>query len=344
MKRYFFSILLLCVLFVSSVCAEDAVELVPEQLPESTPAVSAVPNEEMIEQILVLLVNDDYRNTRQLIKNGEVVGSGYRGDAGAGVQQLLVDFGRTLSVDGVVGDKTIGALHEVQEGFGLPTTDNVDLTEFDRLLPLLFIKKDETTASSMLHDFYEEAGGEGYFDYLKACVLYVDGRYYSAKEAFENNTYGDSAQRAAACMPEWPANGEIWHNPDIGGSDTSLTFTVNSIDENKGMCFQMFTTDDRSVAAAFVTGSGSATVYIPAGTYRIRDCTGYEWYGVKDTFGPYGYYEYLTFSEDEATKYDAYLDYGGQYELSINVAEVAEGATSVGSTGVGWDSAGAFGE
>ena len=34
--------------------------------------------------------------------------------------------------------------------------------------------------------------------------------------------------------------------------------------------------------------------------------------------------------------YDANLDYGS-YELSINVSEIADGATSVGSTGVGWN-------
>ena len=343
MKKSNVLILACCVLLGSATYAEETPEPASEQISEAA-AEAAAPDEEMIAQVLDALESDTYRNTRELLKGGEVVGSGYRGDAGSGVQQMLVDFGQNITVDGIVGDQTIGALHAVQEGFGLPTTDTVDLAEFDKLLPLLYITKGDEQAATLLYDYYDETGGSGYYDYLKGCALLVDGKTYQAKEAFENSGYGAYEERAAACALEFPSDGEIWHNSELGGSDTSLTFAVNSSDDSQGMCFQMFTEDGRSAAALFITGSGTATTYLPVGTYRIRDGSGHEWYGYKDMFGPEGSYEYMTFSDaDDDSKYDVYLDYGS-YQLTINVSEIEEGADSVGSTRTGWDGAGSFGE
>ena len=44
-------------------------------------------------------------------KDGEVIASGYKGDAGAGLQRMLVDFGCDITIDGAVGAKTMEALH-----------------------------------------------------------------------------------------------------------------------------------------------------------------------------------------------------------------------------------------
>ena len=304
---------------------------------EETQSEEDLLDETLISRILDALGNETYRSTRELLKGGEAVGNGSRGDAGSGLQQMLVDFGCDITVDGIVGNQTIGALHQIQESFSLPAADSVDLEAYDKLLPLLLLKKDEEAADDLLYDYFEETGGTGYYDYLKGCALYAQGKYYSAKEAFEYSSYGNSAERAASCQQEWPANGEIWHNPDMYAWDTSLTFTVNSFDESRGICFEMFTADGRLAAVLLVKGTGSATASLPVGTYRIRDCYGDEWYGMSEKFGRYGfYYEYLTFSEDENTKYDAYLDYGS-YQLTINASESAEGSTSVGSTSIGWD-------
>ncbi len=345
MKRVgmIFTILSLIVLLSASFSSAEPVRGEAETVQEGyqpgkelETAEETQPDEALIGQLLDALDNETYRSTRELLKGGEVVGSGFRGDAGSGVQQMLVDFGCGITVDGIVGSQTIGALHQVQESFGLPTSDSVDLETYDTLLPLLLLTKDEDVAGDLLYDYFEDKGGAGYYEYLKGCVLYVQGKYYSAKEAFESSTYGNSEERAVSCLQEWPANGELWENSEVPGSDTSLTFVVNSTDESRGICFEMFTVDGRLASVLLVKGSGSATTYLPVGTYRIRDCYGHEWYGTSEKFGPYGYYyEYLTFSEDEDTMYDAYLDYGS-YQLTINASEM-QGGTSVGSTSVGWD-------
>ena len=291
-------------------------------------------SEEMIGQILDTLGNDSIRGTREFLAGGGSIAEGYRGDAGAGLQQVLVDLGYGIVIDGAVGAKTMEALHQAEAAFGLPETSEVDLSLYDTLLPLDLLAKGE--ADSDLMDYFEESGGPGYGDYLSACALAAAGRYYSAMEAFENCTYGDSSERAQNCVQEFPQNGEIWRNPAIPGSDTNLTFTVHASDESRGRVFKMFNMDDQVVSVAFVKGSGSATVHVPVGTYHMMDGTGYEWYGAAETIGPMGYYEYLTFSEDPDTRFDAWLDYGA-YELEINTSQLAEGATSVGSSSVGWN-------
>lgn len=306
------------------------------QAQAETEAETAGMDEESLEKNLDALGQETFRSTRQFFKDGGVISSGYKGDAGSGLQQMLVDFGCDIAIDGAVGAKTMEALHHVQESFGLPVTDEVNLAQFDTMLPLLLLTKGDVDTDVDLYDYFEEAGGSGYYDYLQGCALMAQGKYYSAKEAFENSSYGDSQEKAEACVQEMPSNGEIWRNPDIPGSDSSLTFIVNSEDDTKGMCFQMYNSDNQLVSVLFIKGNGSAITYVPTGTYHIKDGVGYEWYGTTETFGPYGYYEYLTFSEDEDTMFDAYLDYG-QYELAINVSEIEEGATSVGASSVGWD-------
>ena len=291
-------------------------------------------DEAQIGQILDALGNDSIRNTRQYLAEGGTIAEGYRGDAGSGLQQVLVDFGCGISIDGAVGAKTLEALHQVEAAFGLPETNEVDQTLYETLLPLDLLTKGEADAD--LLEYFEKTGGPGYSDYLSACALAAQGKYYSAREAFESCSYADSSERAQNCVQEFPQSGEIWRNPDIPGSDTSLTFKVHTSDESKGRCFKMFNLDDQVVAIAFVRGSESATVHVPAGTYHMMDGTGYEWYGSEETFGPMGYYEYLTFSEDPDTQYDAWLDYGA-YELEINATQLAEGASSVGTSSVGWN-------
>ena len=342
MKKWMLMVLGLTLMAAAPVCAQETEAGAPAAETEAAAVdMTAVRgpmtmDRESVWKIMNYLGDGELRTTRKFLKDGGVIEGGYKGEAGNGLQKLLVELGCDITVDGSVGAKTIEALHQVQERFGIEPTDKVDLDVYDTLIPLLLISRGEECDEVDLQGFYDSSKGDGFYEYLKGCALAGAGRYYSAMEAFENSSYGDSQERAAACMQELPGSGEIWRNPNIPGSDSSLTFTVNGSDDSKGMCFQMFNMDDEMVSEVFVRGSGSATTYVPVGTYHIRDGSGTEWYGREEMFGPYGYYEYLTFSEDENTRFDAVLDYGS-YELAINVSEIADGATSVGSSSVGWN-------
>ena len=288
-----------------------------------------------VRKIMTFLGDTELGSTRKFLRKGGLLESGYKGDAGRGLQKMLTELGCDIVVDGAVGAKTIEALHQVQERFGLEKTDKVNLAAYDTLVPLLLLTKGLEVDDVDLQEFYDTAGGEGCYLYLKGCALEGAGKYYSAMEAFENSTFRDSQERAAACVQKLPESGELWRNPDIPGSDAGLTFTVNGPDDSRGMYFEIYNMEDQPVSVVFVRGSGSATTYVPTGTYHIKDGSGSAWYGPDETFGPDGYYEYLTFSEDPDTEFDAVLDYG-KYELAINVSEIAEGATSVGASSVGW--------
>ena len=387
----------------------------------------AVPDEAMINRVLNVLEGGSgvYRKTRSLLKSGEKVTSGSRGDAASGVQQLLADLGCEITVDGAAGQQTLGALHRVQQEMGMPVTDEADITLFDTLLPMLLVIRDvkgetgsaagtdtdadmntdtdadagmntgiytgavldtgidkdiaiktdpvfaigmdtgddpgletdteagpgteddmETEADVLwdLQNFYEESEGPGYYTYLQGCAYALQGRYYAAKEIFETCDYKDSAARAESCVQEWPGTGEVWHNPNVGGSDVSLTFTVNSTGAAKGTCFYMYTDTGVMTSAVLVTGSDSATTYVPAGTYRIKAGAGDEWYGKTDAFGREGVYQFMSFGDEEdmenydpSARYKAELQ-PGSYELTINASEVSEDSTGVGETDVDWDS------
>ena len=321
---------------------------------------SVVPDQTVIRRVLDTLGKEEYRKTFEFLADGAVITEGYKGEAGRGLQQVLVDLGCEIAVDGAVGAKTMEALHHTEAVFGFDPSDQIDLELYSRLLPLAFLavedaeageeetvpaaedaetgEEDETGRISReeLQEEYDKAGGAGYSDYLQACLLAAQGRYYSAREMFEKSGYGDSAERAASCAEPLPETGELRHHPDIQGSDVSLTFTVHTTDESRGTCFKMFNSEGKEICTVLVRGGDSATVHVPAGTYRIMDGTGYEWYGSTETFGPDGKYAWLTFSEDENSRYDAVLDYGA-YELEVNVAQLEDGAVSVGTSGVGWD-------
>lgn len=81
-----------------------------------------------------------YRALYDALEDGAAVGSGSRGDAAKGLQQMLAAFGQDIAVDGIVGPRTIAALNAVQAQYGLPQRDELDAAGFASLLPLLLEK------------------------------------------------------------------------------------------------------------------------------------------------------------------------------------------------------------
>lgn len=340
MKKRWLSVLIVLVLLASPVLAEDAADSSAAETVAAADNAPQLTSAEMMGRVLDALGDEQYRKTYEYLESGETIAEGYQGDAGMGLQKMLVAFGRDIAMDGTVNAETMEALHQAESVFGLEPTDQVDLKLYEVLLPLVLLTREGDEAEQIgdpeLEAYYNEAGRDGYYDYLKACVLEAQGKYYSAKAAFEACSYEGSAERAQSCVQPFPESGEIWRNPDIPGEDSSLTFIVKDMDDSQGMCFRMYNEEDQLVSVVFVMGNSSATAIVPTGTYHIMESSGAEWYGLSERFGPDGYYGYLTFSEDPETMYDAFLDYG-QYELAINVEEIEEGATGVGSTDVGWD-------
>ena len=319
----------------------------PETLPsEAAPAdetmpadASSVPDDQgFIEEVLAALNNRTYNDTLAALQSGDIVNYGTYSYTAAGVQQTLVDFGCAIAVDGNAGPGTFSALNSVLAAFGQESTTTVDAKLYEELLPLILIGQDEYGVyDDFLRNHYESTGEPGVYDYLKGCVYFAQERYYHAWEAFLNSGYGDYESRMAACVQPWPANGELWHNNNVYGYDMILNFQVNSFDESEGMYFEVYTRDGTLASALFLTGSGTVTTYLPGGIYRIRDCTGDYWFGMKDAFGKDGSYEFMSFYELYEDEYLTVLDSGYEWTITINVTEGDPDAAGISSVGSDWE-------
>ncbi len=177
------------------------------------------------------------------------------------------------------------------------------------------------------------AGDEA--EYERACTLFEEGRYYSARAAFENSGYGDWEERAAACVQPMPGTGVISRAENMASDEMELVFVVNAADESVGRFISVYTEDHVLAAELFILGSGSAEVGLPGGRYYVKDASGTEWYGADEQFGPDGYYENMVFDEVEGDRYLTVLDAGYVWTITINTSTTA--GQGVGSERTGWE-------
>ena len=161
-------------------------------------------------------------------------------------------------------------------------------------------------------------------EYDHAVALFDEGKFYSAKAAFEKSAYEDWEQRAAACAQPMPETGELFHDEDMTSDKMILAFNVNSQDENRGMYITVYTKDGKLVESVFVKGSGTVETRIPGGEYYVKDSSGTEWYGADEQFGPDGYYENMVFNEVEGDSNLTALEEGYRYDITIN-SETSDG-------------------
>ena len=155
-------------------------------------------------------------------------------------------------------------------------------------------------------------------EYDRAVALFDEGKFYSAKAAFEKSAYGDWEQRAAACVQPMPETGELFHDEGMVSDNMILAFDVNAQDENKGVYITVYTKDGKLVESVFVKGPGTVETGIPGGEYYVKDSSGTEWYGEDEQFGPDGYYETMVFDEVEGDPTLRALEEGYQWTITIN--------------------------
>ncbi len=172
-------------------------------------------------------------------------------------------------------------------------------------------------------------------EYDRACDLYDEGKYYSAKEAFEKSAYGDWEQRAAGCVQPMPETGELFHDPDMTSDNMILNFIVNEEDASEGTYISVYTKDRKLVETLFVKGSGTVETWLPGGEYYVKDSTGTEWYGEDEQFGPNGHYETMVFNEVEGDPNLTVLTEG--YQITITINTTSDTGRGVDSEEGSWD-------
>ncbi len=169
--------------------------------------------------------------------------------------------------------------------------------------------------------------------YVEAVQLKKEGKYFSAYEAFLACEAENREELANACVQTWPRNGEIWRSKTARSGNMELTIKVNQ-EKTKAMYIRVFQ-GDTPLVGLFVGGTGQATVRLPGGVYTIKDGTGEKWFGIEESFGRYGKYETMTFTNKNSTSVT--LKNGHSYVITINVTNADPNADGVGSQSESWD-------
>ena len=284
--------------------------------------------------ILTVLNNAVYNDTLKALQDGDVITQGTVSQTASGLQQTLADLGCDIAIDGSAGPGTFATINTLLTSFGMDETDKVDAAVYAQILELLLLSTNETAARELLADEFGMDEDPGKFEYMIGCSYYAQGKYYSAKEAFEQSQYKDYEQRAAACVQPWPANGELWRNPDYYGDNASLTFEVNTSDDSVGNYFVICDDDLTFVRGVFISGTGSAVTYFPGNTYKILQFSGDTWYGTTEMFGPDSTGEILIFDEYDDDRHKTWLGSEGGWIITLNVENA--GGASVGSEPIPW--------
>ena len=169
--------------------------------------------------------------------------------------------------------------------------------------------------------------------YVEALQFQKDGKYFSAYEAFLACEQENRQELADACIQSWPRNGEIWRSKQARSGEMELTIKVNQ-DKSKAMYIRIFQNGEPLVGL-FVGGTGKATVRLPGGVYTIKDGTGEKWFGVQESFGRYGNYETMTFTNRNSTTVT--IKNGHSYTITVNVTNADPNADGVGSQAENWE-------
>lgn len=188
------------------------------------------------------------------------------------------------------------------------------------------------SASSASSSSSAEAAAKAEYD--RATALFNEGKYYSAKVAFEKSAYSDWEQRAAACVQPMPETGELFHDDSMKSDNMVLAFTVNEQNENMGYYIAVYTKDNKLVETLFVKGTGTVETKIPGGEYYVKDSSGTAWYGEDEQFGADGHYETMVFNEVEGDPKITVLEEGYRSEITINASG---GGQQVGSEENSWE-------
>ena len=157
-------------------------------------------------------------------------------------------------------------------------------------------------------------------EYERASALFDQGKFYSAKVAFEESGYQDWEKRAAECVQPMPATGEMYHNENMTSNNMSLTFDVQNAGSDEGMYIMVSAEDNTLAETLFIQGTGSVETWLPGGNYYVKDASGTVWYGEDEKFGPTGHYERMVFDEFENDRYLTELAGGYAYRITINTS------------------------
>ena len=143
--------------------------------------------------------------------------------------------------------------------------------------------------------------------YDVAAALLADKKYYDAYTAFSAlGSFENSAAKADSCKRKFPSTGETYRNKKYAGTAVKLTIVPPGKQNNYIKIYK----DKDLVSCVALANGNKATVYLPAGTYAIKDAySSGPWFGEKDMFGSDGTYLELTNGNSKSFKLESNMIY-----------------------------------
>lgn len=192
--------------------------------------------------------------------------------------------------------------------------------------------KAKESLTDLASDFFEDSHKlldecETHIACDEAEALFAKGDYYDAYVIFDSLTgktgegLPDFAERAQACVQEFPASGVVYSNPDLSSTEVPLTIK----NESTRYVYYKIYQGDTLVRSIFIHPESSAEAGMPAGTYRMNEAFGDMWFGEKDVFGGAGHYFRCIFGEEETVV----LEWGYSYEISTSVNLSLDSGTGI---------------
>lgn len=164
-------------------------------------------------------------------------------------------------------------------------------------------------------------------DYAAADAKFNDGNYYEAYKMFTLvNGFKDAADRIADCIQQKPQSGELYRNPDYAKKTCAVNIKLGGL--LNSLYVKVYTEDDVLVSTVFLNPGEKTKIKLPTGTYRFKAAYGTDWFGEKDMFGDYGYYEKLIFDDGKDT-----WSLTSKYIYTLSMMQEEEG--NMGSTEIG---------
>ncbi|MCL2632766.1 MAG: hypothetical protein FWD45_06770, partial [Coriobacteriia bacterium] len=152
--------------------------------------------------------------------------------------------------------------------------------------------------------------------YQIADRLYNEGHLYEAFKLFRSIvTYTDAAERSRQCTTPYPDSGALYHNSNYRSSASCLELDGSALNYP---CYIKIYSDGELVASVFLRVGDTVYVYLPSGSYMIRNSNGTYWFGEDSKFGDEGIYYTMIFGDGEST---TYMAYGYIYTITFNVGE-----------------------
>lgn len=240
-----------------------------------------------------------YEDMYRSMQEGEAVENGTRGDTAKALQELLIALGWDIDADGIAGAKTIAALNEAQEAYGLEVTGSADAAVVLSLVECLAVRLYGSDAEAAVKDPF--AG------FYTADLIRGGKRYEAYAWCAENGL--DELAASCALIPE--AGGTVIFADGFEGNEVFFTVRTEDVTAERITVAALYGEADEPLAQIALQGADEAEVRLPAGEYTLRITAAEMWFGDRADDAA------KTYRMNDAVK----LDGGCAYTLTVNADE-----------------------